>query len=55
MEEYLKHYLESDLFTYEIVKELKAETVDTANICHHVMTYRREEMLQKMHVFTVLM
>lgn len=55
VEEYLKQYLESDLFTYEIVKELKQETVDTAKISHHVMTYRREEMLQKMHVFTVLM
>lgn len=55
VEGYLKQYLESNLFTYEIVKELKQETVDTANISHHVMTYRREEMLQKMHVFTVLM
>lgn len=55
VEEYLKQYLESDLFTYEIVKELKQETVDTANISHHVMTYQRENMLQKMHVFTVLM
>ena len=55
VEEYLEQYLVSDLFTYEIVNELKEETVDTANISHHVMTYRREEMLQKMHVFTVLM
>lgn len=55
VKEYLKQYLASDLFTYKIVNELKVETVDTANISHHVMTYRREEMLQKMHVFTVLM
>lgn len=55
VEEYLKQYLESDLFIYEIVKELEQETVDTANISHYSLTYRREEMLQKMHVFIVLM
>ncbi|MDE5804136.1 MAG: hypothetical protein K2I22_14630 [Lachnospiraceae bacterium] len=55
VEEYLKQYLDSELFNYEIVKELKMEKVNTANICHHEMVYRREEMLQKMHVFTVLM
>lgn len=55
VEDYLKDYIESDLFTYDIVEKFKKETVSTANICHNVMSYRREEMLQKMHVFTVLM
>lgn len=55
VEDYLKDYLESNSFTYSIVENLKEEPVDTANICHHVITYRREEMTQKMHVFTVLM
>lgn len=55
VEKYLKGYLKSNLFTYSIVENLNKETVSTANICHHVMAYRREEMLQKMHVFTVLM
>lgn len=55
IEKYLKEYLESSLFPYDIVEHLKREPVETSNICHHIMTYRREEMFQKMHVFTVLM
>lgn len=55
MEDYLKDYLNSNLFTYSIVENLKKESIDTANICHHVITYRREERSQRMHVFTVLM
>jgi len=55
IEEYLKEYIESNLFTYDVVKKLQKEAVGTSNICHCTMTYRREEMLQKMHVFTVLM
>lgn len=55
VEKYLKQYLESDLFVYKVVKELKQEEVGTANISHYSLTYQREEMLQKMHVFIVLM
>ena len=55
IENYLEEYLKGDLFKYDIVNQLKREEEDTANICHHSVAYRREAMIQKLHIFTVLM
>lgn len=55
IENYLEEYLKGDLFKYDIVNKLKREEEDTANICHHSVAYRREAMIQKLHIFTVLM
>ena len=55
MENYLKNYLNADSLKYEIVSKLQREDTITGNICHHSVTYHREGMIQKLHIFTVLM
>lgn len=47
-------YLMNYPYPYQIVKPLVREESTTANICHHTLAYAREGMLQRMHVFTVL-